>query len=311
MDPSASLSQAQDNYLSRDAGNPDIELGRPDDMEETLRQELTSFYEKQGRLSEAEAMYQRALAGYNTTLSQNHLSVPKAKNNLGRVYHNQGKLHQAGKLLQEALTGKTMILGLAHISTLRILNNLGSLFQDQGKLPEAEMTLKQALVGKAGLLGSDHPSTLRAKNDLVKLYRDQAISKANRKYFKLFGGTGCLPNRWILRGPGYGMTYAIHSGQTPDRPGSKNSYFSTMLFSNSEVRVMSYYVFDNIFTLRQLVALYRDFVPAPAEFLGYNVESNTRVEEARGDFLAMVSVLAEYINLLNAQNLHVSLEAYC
>jgi hypothetical protein len=40
MDPSASLSQAQDNNLSRDAGNSDIELGRQNDMEETLRQEL-------------------------------------------------------------------------------------------------------------------------------------------------------------------------------------------------------------------------------------------------------------------------------
>ncbi|KAF9883233.1 hypothetical protein FE257_003827 [Aspergillus nanangensis] len=94
---------------------------------------------------------------------------------------------------------------------------------------------------------------------------------------------------------------------------------------------MGYYVFDNIlkvaatrpdFTLQQLIALYRDFVPTTAEFLGYvghaflrdsnrkianlislNVETNPNQAEAREDFLAMVSVLAQYINLLNAQNL--------
>lgn len=106
-----------------------------------------------------------------------------------------------------------------------------------------------------------------------------------------------------------------------------------MLFSNSEIRAMGYYVFDNIlkvaanrpeFTLKHLIALYRDFVPATAEFLGYvghnflreshrkinllitqNVESNHILDEAREDFLAMVSVFAQYINLLNAQNLHM------
>jgi hypothetical protein len=124
---------------------------------------------------------------------------------------------------------------------------------------------------------------------------------------------------------------AIHSGQAPSKPGSKDSYFAAMLFANSEVRTLGYYVFDNIlkiaathpeFDLKHLIVLYRELVPAPAEFLGYvgteflrnshrkiddliaaNVEKNTNQSEAREDLLAMVSVLAQYINLLNAQNL--------
>lgn len=125
----------------------------------------------------------------------------------------------------------------------------------------------------------------------------------------------------------------IHCGQAPDNPGSKSSYFAAMLFANSEVRTLGYYVLDNIlkiaathpeFDLRHLVVLYRELVSAPAEFLGYvgteflrdshrkideliklNVEPNTNQVEAREDLLAMVSVLAQYINLLNAQNLHL------
>jgi hypothetical protein len=104
-----------------------------------------------------------------------------------------------------------------------------------------------------------------------------------------------------------------------------------MLFSNSEVRTLGYYVLDNIleiaasypeFDLKHLIILYRKLVSTPAEFLGYvgqeylrdshrkinklitdHVEKDTNQSDAREDFLAMVSVLAQYINLLNAQNL--------
>ncbi|KAJ5851863.1 uncharacterized protein N7529_011248 [Penicillium soppii] len=123
----------------------------------------------------------------------------------------------------------------------------------------------------------------------------------------------------------------IHSGRAPSNPGAKDSYFAAMLFSNSEVRTLGYYLFDNIleiaasypqFDLKHLVILYRKLVSTPAEFLGYvgqeylrdshrkidelitlNVEGNDNQSDGREDFLAMVSVLAQYINLLNAQNL--------
>lgn len=124
---------------------------------------------------------------------------------------------------------------------------------------------------------------------------------------------------------------SIHSGKAPDNPGSKNSYFAAMVFANSEVRAIGYYILDNIlklaathpeFNLQHIISLYRELVSVPAEFLGYvgteflrdshrkideviklNVETNHNYEEAREDLLALVSVLAQYVNLLNAQNL--------
>jgi hypothetical protein len=129
------------------------------------------------------------------------------------------------------------------------------------------------------------------------------------------------------------MTYAIHSGQAPARPSSKNSYFSTMLSSNSEVRVISYYVFDNILKVAAMSSIHsaaacctllglcacscrvswicgRHLLRESHRKIDYlttqDVESNTRAEEVREDFLAVVSILAEYINHPNAQNLHVS-----
>lgn len=70
--------------------------------------------------------------------------------------------------------------------------------------------------------------------------------------------------------------------------------------------------------------MYRVFVPTPAEFVGYvganflcatnrkiDAVLNEKVEHmedrtiAREDFLALISALAQYVNLLNAQNLQL------
>ncbi|GKZ26490.1 hypothetical protein AbraIFM66951_005826 [Aspergillus brasiliensis] len=124
-----------------------------------------------------------------------------------------------------------------------------------------------------------------------------------------------------------------HHGKAPERPGSKNSYLGAMVFSNSVVRTLGYHILDNIiklaftrpeFTLGHLIVLFRDFVPAITDFVAHlgaeyvndsyeridklikeKVESNPNHEEAREDFLAMVSALGFYVNLLNAQNLHM------
>ncbi|OGE56182.1 hypothetical protein PENARI_c003G03345 [Penicillium arizonense] len=108
---------------------------------------------------------------------------------------------------------------------------------------------------------------------------------------------------------------AIHSGRASSKPGAKDSYFAAMVFANSEVRTLGYYIFDNIleiaasypeFDLKHLVVLYKKLVSTPAEFLGYvgteylrdshrkindlitlNVETNTNQSDAREDLLAM------------------------
>ncbi|KAF5862430.1 hypothetical protein ETB97_011704 [Aspergillus alliaceus] len=125
----------------------------------------------------------------------------------------------------------------------------------------------------------------------------------------------------------------IHHGEAPEKPGSKESYFGAMVFSNSVVRTLGYHIFDNIlklavtrpeFTLQHLIILFQDLIPSIADFIGHlgveflcesywkvdklvkeKVESNPNQEEAREDFLAMISALAFYVNLLNAQNLHM------
>ncbi|KAF2093315.1 cucumopine synthase [Rhizodiscina lignyota] len=125
----------------------------------------------------------------------------------------------------------------------------------------------------------------------------------------------------------------VHMGLTPSRAGSKGSYFATMVFANGEIRPLGYNVLNNIlkvavmqpqFDIKHLVTLYETFASVPAEFVGYaganwlyathqrittllrkTVVSNPNADDAREDFLALVSAFSKYVNLLNAQNLHV------
>src|SRR5207248_979101 len=56
---------------------------------------LCRLHWTQGKLAEAEAMYQRALAGYEKALGPEHTSTLDTVNNLGSLYRDQGKLAEA------------------------------------------------------------------------------------------------------------------------------------------------------------------------------------------------------------------------
>jgi tetratricopeptide (TPR) repeat protein len=56
----------------------------------------------QGKLNEAEQMYQRALQGNEKTLGPEHTSTLRTVNNLGNLYKSQGKLDEAEQMYQRA-----------------------------------------------------------------------------------------------------------------------------------------------------------------------------------------------------------------
>jgi tetratricopeptide (TPR) repeat protein len=59
---------------------------------------LGNLYRKQGKLAEAEQMYQRALAGYEKASQSETIPALKAVRNLGLLYRDQGKLKDAEKM---------------------------------------------------------------------------------------------------------------------------------------------------------------------------------------------------------------------
>ena len=134
---------------------------------------LANLLSGQGKLDEAQAMYDRALAGQEKTLGPDHTSTLNTVNNLGGLLKQQGKLDEAQAMYERALVGYERALGPDHPSTLNTVNNLGALLKDQGKLDEAQAMYERALAGYEKVLGPDHPDTLMSVNNLAIVLKDQ------------------------------------------------------------------------------------------------------------------------------------------
>jgi tetratricopeptide (TPR) repeat protein len=116
------------------------------DMEgmEWALHKLGLLYADQGKLADAEAMYTRALQGYEEALGPKHTSTLDTVNNLGLLYADQGKLAEAEAMYTRALQGREEALGPKHTSILATLCSLGDLYRMQQKLAEAERTTRKA-----------------------------------------------------------------------------------------------------------------------------------------------------------------------
>ncbi|KAF3012728.1 hypothetical protein E8E15_001973 [Penicillium rubens] len=150
---------------------------------------LGNLYYDQGKLKEAEEMYQRAVVGKEKALGPDHTSTLATISNLGPVYKAQGKLKEAGEMHQRALVGYEKVLGPDHTSTLAIVNNLGPVYQAQGKLKEAEEMYQRALAGYEKALGPDHTSTLSTVGNLGNFnYNQSNLKEAEEMYQRALVG---------------------------------------------------------------------------------------------------------------------------
>ncbi|KAI9888243.1 MAG: hypothetical protein M1814_000933 [Vezdaea aestivalis] len=152
-------------------------------------QRLGFFLKDQGKLPEAEAMYQRALHSREKALGPDHTSTLATIGSLGVLYCDQGKFTEAERMYQRALQGYEKALGPNHISTLNTIGNLGVLYSEQGKLVDAEVMQQRALEGKEKVLGPDHASTLDTVGNLGNLYRSQGkLVEAEAMYQRALHG---------------------------------------------------------------------------------------------------------------------------
>jgi len=148
-----------------------------------------NFYHDQGRLKEAETMYNRALAGFEKAWGPDHTSTLTAVHNLGLVYADQGRHKDAEMMYNRALAGKEKASEPGHTSTLDAVNNLGLLYVSQGRHKDAEMMYNRALAGKEKAFGPEHKSTLDTINNLGLLYVNQDRHKdAEMMYNRALAG---------------------------------------------------------------------------------------------------------------------------
>ncbi|KAL8980508.1 MAG: hypothetical protein Q9177_005861 [Variospora cf. flavescens] len=156
-----------------------------------------------GRLKEAEAMYMRALKGYEKAWGMEHSLTLGTVNNLGLLYVDQGKMAESEAMYMRALKGKEKAWGAEHISTLDTVNNLAILYQEQGKIAKAEAMYMRALNGCKTASDMEHISTLDTVHNLAILYENQGkMAEAEAMYM------------WALKGyeKAWGMEHSLTLG---------------------------------------------------------------------------------------------------
>ncbi|TVY34372.1 Vegetative incompatibility protein HET-E-1, partial [Lachnellula subtilissima] len=137
---------------------------------------LGFLYANQGKLVEAEQMYQRALQGKEKARGPDHTLTLDTVNNLGLLYADQGKLVMAEQMYQRALQGYENTIGPDNITTyvpaLNTIFNLGLLFECQADLAKAKTMFSKALRGYEQVPGPEHAQSEISR---VKLYALDAV----------------------------------------------------------------------------------------------------------------------------------------
>jgi len=134
---------------------------------------LALLYKAQGRYSEAEPLFQRALSISEQQLGNDHPDVATCLDNLANLYSDQGHYSEAEPLFQRALSIGEQQLGNDHPDVATCLNNLAELYRAQGRYSEAEPLFQRALSIGEQQLGNDHPDVATRLNNLAELYRAQ------------------------------------------------------------------------------------------------------------------------------------------
>src|SRR5437867_4263322 len=99
---------------------------------------------REGKYSEAEELYKRALTIREQALGASHPDVGQTLHNLALVYQAQGKYDEAEGLYKRALAIREKALGANHRDVGQTLNNLALVYRDQGKYGEAAALFKRA-----------------------------------------------------------------------------------------------------------------------------------------------------------------------
>ena len=116
---------------------------------------LAMLYDHQGRTSEAEPLYKRALAIFETAFGpdQPNVNVAKSLNNLAALYDHQGRYAEAEALYKRALAIFERALGPDHPEVANSLNNLAVLYINQARytdaLPIVQRTISSGFARKS------------------------------------------------------------------------------------------------------------------------------------------------------------------
>jgi tetratricopeptide (TPR) repeat protein len=145
---------------------------------------LAGLYHSQGRYSEAEPLYLKALKVGEHQILENKSSVASSLNNLAELYREQGRYSEAEPLYLRVLE-ILRDLSIDHPNITVTLNNLGILYVSQGKFRESEKFFSEILKNLASQKESRPLIVATCLSSLAYLYKLQGLySEAESFYLR-------------------------------------------------------------------------------------------------------------------------------
>jgi tetratricopeptide (TPR) repeat protein len=150
---------------------------------------LGRIAQDQGRKAEAEALLQRALAGYERAGPGHAAAMLVACRLLAAAYADRGRFDRAEALYLRSRDGLRDAVGPDHYSTLASQSGLAALYRTLGQHDKAAKLATDVFTRISNLEGPDHPDTLTALAQVAAGFRDGGdLGEASRLFRSVLAG---------------------------------------------------------------------------------------------------------------------------
>lgn len=130
---------------------------------------LMTFYEEQGRVAEAEAVYLRLLRSYEQTFGAQHPDLVVFLLGMADFYHKTDQPHQAEAVFLRALRIQETVPGPGRRGVGEIKERMARFFLQRGQRRRAEALYSEALQVTAEACGERHPQVAFLLENLVDI----------------------------------------------------------------------------------------------------------------------------------------------
>jgi serine/threonine-protein kinase len=144
---------------------------------------LAMFYQRFGRLEEAERAGRRALEIRRTALGESH---PETAQTMATFAHVLAALGRHGEAVDMTRTAIAAVAAVDKVGALRMQTSLGYLLLEAGRLDDALVELDTSIPALAAIIGEDHVLVLRPRyNRAMVLKQLGRREEARRELEKL------------------------------------------------------------------------------------------------------------------------------
>ena len=147
-----------------------VHLGPEHPTTLSWKENLGWVYLYQGRLHEAEQLFQKTLDGMRHVLGEEHMQTGHSMWSLGSLYYRQGRYQEAEQLLEKALEISIRQKGKEDGRTIETKSMLVWVYIPQGRYKEAEQLASNALAINRRLRGEKDFWTLTLKFQIMAIY---------------------------------------------------------------------------------------------------------------------------------------------